>query len=188
MAPCALIAAFCSAVLKPFPLNCSSERMMFAPNAPLGKAASWSCVNLATIASIFAAEICPLLRCLRCFAASSGANGAKATNRASIAAICLTKFSFIFLFWKQLTASHEGAVISLLRSLSVNRAARFLKRFSCCSICYKSRACYEACGRVRSRVTKRRDFKQTPSTPACFRHQAARPRLKRAAPWLLRVP
>ncbi len=93
---CALRAAFSSAVLNPFPLNCSSERMMFAPKAPFGKAASSSCVNLAIIASIFAAEIRPL-RCLRCFAASSGASGAKATRMVSPAAICLIKLFFMFL-------------------------------------------------------------------------------------------
>lgn len=93
---CALLAAFSSAVLNPFPRNCSSERMMFAPTAPLGKAASSSCVNLAIIASIFAAEIWPLLRFVRCLAASSGAQGAKATTRANTAAICFGSLVFIF--------------------------------------------------------------------------------------------
>jgi len=102
-------AAFSSAVLNPFPLNCSSERMMFAPSAPFGNAASSSCVNFAIIASIFAAEMWPLLlRCLRCFAASSGTTGAKATRMASTVAICLEKLFFICLFWGGLIASHEG--------------------------------------------------------------------------------
>jgi len=65
---------------------------MFEPSAPFGKAASSSCVNLAIIASIFAAEILPvILRCLRCFAASSGAAGAKATKMASAVAMCLRR-------------------------------------------------------------------------------------------------
>ena len=97
----ALLAACCSAVLNPFPLNCSSERMTFAPNAPRGKAASSSCVNLAISASIFAAETWPLLRCLRCFAASSGANGARTTRIANIAAICFRRLFFIFLSWQR---------------------------------------------------------------------------------------
>jgi hypothetical protein len=98
---CALLAACCSAVLNPLPLNCSSERIMFAPSAPLGKAASSSCVNLATSASIFAAETWPLLRCLRCFAASSGANGARTTRIANIIAICFRRLFFIFLSWER---------------------------------------------------------------------------------------
>jgi len=71
---------------------------MFAPTAPFGKAASSSCVNLAIIASISAAEMWPLLlRCFWCFAASSGANDPKAIRIASTAAICLRKLSFKFL-------------------------------------------------------------------------------------------
>ena len=101
IASCALFAAFSSAVFNPLPLNCSSERIMFAPSAPLGKAASSSCVNLAISASIFAAETRPLLRCLRCFAASSGANGARTTRIANIAAICFKRLFFIFLSWER---------------------------------------------------------------------------------------
>jgi hypothetical protein len=92
------LSAFSSAVLNPLPLNCSSERMMLAPSVPFGKAASSSCVNLAIIASIFAAEMWPLLlRCFRCFAASRGASGANATKIANIASIRLKKLFFMFL-------------------------------------------------------------------------------------------
>jgi hypothetical protein len=71
---------------------------MFAPSVPFGKAASSSCVNLATIASIFAAEMWPLLvRCLRCFAASSDVSGAATTRVASAAAMCLSNVLLIFM-------------------------------------------------------------------------------------------
>ena len=75
---------------------------MFDPRAPFGKAASSSCVNLAMIASIFAAEIWPLLlRCFRCFAASRGAAGAKATTMAKAVAMCLKKRVFMLLFCEE---------------------------------------------------------------------------------------
>jgi hypothetical protein len=67
---------------------------MFAPTAPLGKAASSSCVNLAIVASIFAAETWPFIRCL---AASSGTQGAKATTMATAAAICVRSLVQSFL-------------------------------------------------------------------------------------------
>ena len=70
---------------------------MFAPTAPLGKAASSSCVNLAIVASIFAAETWPLLPFVRCLAASSGAQGAKATTMANAAAICVRSLVQSFL-------------------------------------------------------------------------------------------
>jgi len=69
---------------------------MVAPRAPLGKAASSSCVNLAIAASTFSTETWLLLRFFRCFAASSAAKGSRTSIMANTAPICFTSLAFTF--------------------------------------------------------------------------------------------
>ena len=130
----ALATACSSAVRSPSPLNCFSERITVEPRAPLGNAANSSCVNLAIIASIFAAEMWPLLlRCLWRFAASTGASGVKTSSTASTLDVCLKKLVFMLCCGGEALLLHAKGprCLSSLRSLSGNDTTGFPKRSAC---------------------------------------------------------